>query len=94
MFSTLRVCWVQPLLVRDNSISSSLSLRRPKHVAKYNQILIIASCFDVYCVLTVRNILYNLIIEQRDGLSLKRTTEWPKKMYTLFTHQYLWNKFK
>ena len=20
--------------------------------------------------------------------------EWPKKMYTLFTHQYLWNKFK
>jgi len=20
------------------------------------------------------------------------TTEWPKKMYTLFTHQYLWNK--
>ena len=21
-------------------------------------------------------------------------TEWPKKMYTLFTHQYLWNKFK
>ena len=21
-------------------------------------------------------------------------TEWPKKMYPLFTHQYLWNKFK
>ena len=21
-------------------------------------------------------------------------TEWPKKMYTLFTHQYLWNKFQ
>jgi len=21
-------------------------------------------------------------------------TEWPKKMCTLFTHQYLWNKFK
>jgi len=21
-------------------------------------------------------------------------TEWPKKMYTLFTHQYLRNKFK
>jgi len=21
-------------------------------------------------------------------------TEWPKRMYTLFTHQYLWNKFK
>jgi len=24
----------------------------------------------------------------------KRNTEWPKKMYTLFNHQYLWNKFK
>ena len=23
-----------------------------------------------------------------------RYTEWPKKMYTLFTHQYLWNTFK
>ena len=22
------------------------------------------------------------------------STEWPKKMFTLFTHQYLWNKFK
>ena len=21
-------------------------------------------------------------------------TEWPQKMYTLFTHQYLWNKVK
>ena len=21
-------------------------------------------------------------------------TEWPQKLYTLFTHQYLWNKFK
>ena len=31
---------------------------RPKHVAKYNPIVIIASCFDVCCVLTVRNILY------------------------------------
>ena len=30
-------------------------------------------------VLTVYKILY---------------TEWPKEMYTLFTHQYLWNKFK
>jgi hypothetical protein len=25
---------------------------------------------------------------------ISNTTEWPKKMYTLFTHQYLWNKFK
>ena len=31
---------------------------QPKHVAKYNVILIIASCLDVCCVLTVRNVLY------------------------------------
>jgi len=30
---------------------------RPKHVAKYNLIVIIVSCLDAYCVLTVRNIL-------------------------------------
>ena len=27
-------------------------------------------------------------------ITLMMYTEWPKKMYTLFTHQYLWNKFK
>jgi len=31
---------------------------RPKHVAKYNLIVITASCLDVCCVLTVHNILY------------------------------------
>jgi len=31
---------------------------RPKHVAKYNLIVIITSCLDVCCVLTVHNILY------------------------------------
>ena len=31
---------------------------RSKHVAKYNLIIIIASCLDVCCVLTVQNILY------------------------------------
>jgi len=31
---------------------------RPKHVAKYNLIVIIASYLDVCCVLTVHNILY------------------------------------
>jgi len=31
---------------------------RPKHVARYNLIVIIASCLDVYCVLTVHNIQY------------------------------------
>ena len=33
------------------------SRSRPKHVAKYNLIVIIASCLDVCCVLTVHNIL-------------------------------------
>jgi len=33
---------------------------RPKHVAKYNLTVIIASCLDVCCVLTVHNILYKL----------------------------------
>jgi hypothetical protein len=31
---------------------------RPKHIARYNLIVIIASCLDVCCVLTVHNILY------------------------------------
>ena len=35
---------------------------RPKHVAKYNQIVIIVSCFDVCCVLTVHIILYKFEI--------------------------------
>ena len=33
-----------------------------KDVAKYNLILIIASCLDVCCVLTVHNILYKKVI--------------------------------
>ena len=43
---------------------------RPKHVAKYNLIVIIASCLDVCCVLTVRNTLYKFDKTQRDDLSL------------------------
>ena len=35
----------------------------------------------------------DLLLWQRLFLLLL-CTEWPKKMYTLFTHQYLWNKFK
>ena len=42
---------------------------RPKHVAKYNLILIIASCLDLCCVLTVQNILHKFYYTQRDGLS-------------------------
>ena len=42
---------------------------RPKHVAKYNLIVIIASCLDVCCVLTVHNILYGFDNTQRYGLS-------------------------
>ena len=34
---------------------------RPKHVAKYYLIVIIASCLDVCCVLTVHNILHILV---------------------------------
>ena len=28
------------------------------------------------------------------GIGHNGYTEWPKKIYTLLTHQYLWNKFK
>ena len=42
---------------------------RPKHVAKYNLIVIIASCLDVCCVLTVHNILYKFDNTQRGGTS-------------------------
>jgi len=35
---------------------------RPKHVAKYNLIVIIASCLDVCCVLMVHNMLYKFDI--------------------------------
>ena len=45
---------------------------RPKHVAKCNLLVIIASSLDVGCVLTVRNILYqkkkNIIFLKRDLL--------------------------
>jgi len=37
-------------------------LLRPKHVAKYNLIVIIASCLDACCVWTVHNILYKFDI--------------------------------
>ena len=43
---------------------------RPKHVATYNLIVIIAYCLNVCCVLTVQNILYKFDNTQRDGLSL------------------------
>ena len=45
---------------------------QPKHVAKYNLIVIIASCLDVCCVLTVHNILYKSDNTQQDGLSKKK----------------------
>ena len=38
---------------------------RPKHVTKYNLIVIIASCLDVCSVLTVHNILYEFDIHNR-----------------------------
>ena len=45
---------------------------RPKHVAKYNLILIIASCLGVGCVLLVHKILYIFDNTQRDDLSLSQ----------------------
>jgi len=45
---------------------------RPKHVAKYNLIVIIASWLDVCCVLTVHSILYKFDNTQQDGLSKKK----------------------
>ena len=42
---------------------------RPKLVAKYNLIVIISSCVDVRCVLTVHNVLCKSDNTQRYGLS-------------------------
>ena len=52
--------WVLFLLYLNTVLSwPENGWSRLKHVAKYNLIVIIASCLDVYCVLTVCNILYN-----------------------------------
>ena len=60
--------WVLFLLCLDSVLNWPEDGRlRPKHVAKYNLIVIIASCLDVCCVLTVRNILYKFDNTQRDG---------------------------
>ena len=54
--------WVLLLLYLNNVISWPEDGRlRPKHVTKYNLTTIIATCLDVCCVLTVRNILYRLL---------------------------------
>ena len=37
---------------------------------------------------------FSPLMRVRLRASQPRYTEWPQKMYTLFTHQYLWNKFK
>jgi len=49
---------------------------RPKHVVKYNLIVIIASCLDVRCVLTMHNILYKFDNTQRDDISQRRSDFW------------------
>ena len=47
---------------------------RSKHVAKCNLIVIIASCLDVCCVLTVHNILYKFDMHKgMASLSQKNT---------------------
>jgi len=45
---------------------------------------------------TEKKIPYLLLyfMHESSFLRVSRNTEWPKEMYTLFTHQYLWNKFK
>jgi len=43
---------------------------RPKHVAKYNLIVIIAPCLNICSVLTVHDILHKFDNTQRDGASL------------------------
>jgi len=39
---------------------------------------------------------YKSLFQKSENMTFLHTmyTEWPKKMYTLFTHQYIWNKFK
>jgi len=49
--------------------SQARSIHQHKNLAKYNLIVIIASCLDVCCVLALRNILYKFDNTQLDGLS-------------------------
>ena len=42
--------------------------------------------------ITVLRSLYELTVPKSLVDKGDKSTEWPKKMYTLFTHQYLWNK--
>jgi len=44
---------------------------RPKHVAKYNLTVIIASCLDVCRVLTAHNILYKQIFLLQTSFTLE-----------------------
>jgi len=55
---------------------------RPKHVAKYNLLVIIASCLDVCFVLTVHNILYKFDNTQWDDPPQKK-----KERLHVLTHQ-------
>jgi len=57
---------------------------RQKHVAKYNLIVIIASSLDVCCVLTVHDILYNLIYRTGCPLSDLRFVILREHFYDLY----------
>ena len=72
--STLRDCDVAPLLICDNPISSSLSLKRYVLVSVarcycvgvVERVCFVPDCnycilFDVCCVLTVHNVLYKFV---------------------------------
>ena len=51
----------------------------------------------LFIYLLTLSMLHDLVILHALEVNSHNTvtyTEWPKKMYTLFTHQYLWNKFK
>jgi len=62
--------WVLFLLYLNIVLSGPEDGRlQPKHVAKYNLIVIIAPCLDLWCVLTVHNTLHKFDNTQQDGLS-------------------------
>ena len=53
------------------------------------------SCYSLwYIYLYIFSNISHLGTYHGNGKCHIQYTEWPKKIYTLFTHQYLWNKFK
>ena len=63
---------------------------RSKHVAKYNLIIIIASCLDVCCVLTVQNILYKFDMHNGIASLKKKTIRCVAKIVNRFIYRKVW----